>query len=149
MRAVRIIAKLVWKYKHEDVAAALLKHCSRKDRRDAALAGQFLVDLWDLNHKAESEAPRCCECGEDILEIKSPAFFALAAPRADARYCSAKCRTRAYRKRVTASRPGERRKRHAEAQISAAISAATAQPSADVAEQNDARGVNGGGTVRI
>jgi hypothetical protein len=111
MMAVKIIAKLGWKYKHEDVAAALMKHCSRRERGDAAFAGQFLVDLWELNSKAERAAEaaekHCCECGGCLHEWKDSGYA-----RSDALYCSAKCRQRAYRKRVTAKCSATRPRRN-------------------------------------
>jgi hypothetical protein len=109
MRAVKVIAKLAWKYEQEDVAAAMMKHCSARERSDAALVGSFLDDIWQLNRKAEDEAePRCCECGENIYDIKASECAKRGIdedpPRTDVRYCSAKCRQRAYRKRVAANR---------------------------------------------
>jgi hypothetical protein len=96
MRAVKVIARLAWKYRTEDIAAALMKHCSSRERGDAAFVGTFLDDVWQLNKEAERELePRCCECGRDILGTKDTG------PRADARYCSPKCRQHAYRRRVT------------------------------------------------
>jgi hypothetical protein len=122
MMAVKIIAKLGSKCSNESIAAALMEHCSAQERGDAAFAGQVLVDAYETNRKAEAEAePRCCECGDNILDKKiSTRTAALILhvhyrtverdagvketklSRADARYCSAKCRQKAYRKRVTA-----------------------------------------------
>ena len=108
MRAAKVIAKLAWKYRQEDVAAALLKHCTERERGDAYLVGSFLDDVQQINRKAENDAePRCCECGGNICDAKDRSV------RSDARYCSPKCRTRAYRKRVTADRSANGRKRHA------------------------------------
>ena len=105
MRAVKIIAKLAWKYRQQDVAAALLKHYSQRERGDVPLAGQFLTDLWDRYQASEREAePRCLQCGESVHDTKDNLA------RADARYCSPKCRQRAYRKRVTARCPDGRQK---------------------------------------
>jgi len=110
MRAVKIIAKLARKYQQEDVAAALLKHCTQRERADVPFIGQYLVDVWELYCKAEEAAePRCAECGNSIHEWKDE--FA----RSDARYCSQKCRQRAYRKRVTANRSANGRRRNAAA----------------------------------
>src|SRR5262249_349598 len=108
MRAVKIIAKLAWKYRHEDVAAALLKHCSQREREDVPFVGQYLVEVWELYKGPESDAePRCCECGTNIYDSKD------GVARRDTRYCSQACRQRAYRKRVMASPSGSSRKRHA------------------------------------
>jgi hypothetical protein len=109
MRAVKIIAELAWKYHTEDVAAAMMKHCSRRERDKAAFVGTFLDNIFQLNHKAESEAePRCCECGGNIFDAKGTSLG-----RADARYCSQVCRQRAYRKRrVTVLHSGGHQRRH-------------------------------------
>ena len=132
MRAVKIIAKLAWKYRPEDVAAALLKHCSQRERKDVPFVGQYLVDVWELYKGPESGAePRCCECGGSIYvkkdgnrqiaeilgvsrgTIERDTGQKYSAIRADTRYCSQACRQRAYRKRVMASPSGSSRKRHA------------------------------------
>jgi hypothetical protein len=108
MRAVRIIAKLAWKYRQQDVAAALMKHCTKRERGDAYFIGTYLDDVFQLNRKAEHDAEQhCCECGDSVHERKDRDA------RSDARYCSPKCRTRAYRKRVTTNRSPNRCKRHA------------------------------------
>jgi hypothetical protein len=111
MRAVKVIAKLARKYRPEDVAAAMMKHCSACERGDAALVGTFLDDIWQLNREAEDEAePRCPECG-DFVDGK---WTKTSRMRADARYCSQACRQRAYRKRrVTVLHSGGHRRRHA------------------------------------
>jgi hypothetical protein len=93
VRAVRIIEKLGWKYEHKDVAEALMKHCSARERGSCAFVGHYLVDVFYLNQAAERAAePRCRECGGDVYGAKDSV-------RADARYCSPMCRQRAYRKR--------------------------------------------------
>jgi hypothetical protein len=131
MRAVKIIAELAWKYRQEDVAMTLLKHCTRREREDVDFIGQFLVDVSDLNRKAEAEAePRCCECGDSIYNKKDPNRKIAkllgvcsatieqdigqkhSAMRSDARYCSPKCRQRAYRKRATDNRSASGPKRN-------------------------------------
>jgi hypothetical protein len=102
MRAVKIIARLADKYEQEEVAEALLKHCSHRERDAVSYVGTYLGDVWHFLRKAHYEAlPRCRECGAD------------AGGRADARYCSPGCRQRAYRKRVTANHSNNGRKRHA------------------------------------
>jgi hypothetical protein len=109
MTAVRTIARLGWKYKHEDVAAALMKYCSPRERGDAAFAGSFLTDLWELNRKAEEGVEKlCCECGTHTVDEWKGSGYA----RSDSRYCSAKCRQKAYRKRVTAERSAGRPRRN-------------------------------------
>ena len=105
MRAVKTIERLAHKYDHEALAAALLKDCSRKDREAVAFVGLYLHDVWREHLRGPDQAswPRCYECGRDIERPDGD-------PRADARYCSPKCRQRAYRKRVTASPSAESRK---------------------------------------
>jgi hypothetical protein len=87
------------------------------------------TSLEGLYHKADAEAlPRCCECGNNILTLNGMIAQAFGLSRetidrdggevsrgvrADARYCSPKCRQRAYRKRVMANRSNNGRKRHA------------------------------------
>lgn len=110
MRAVKTISRLARKYRQEDVAAALLKHVSQRDRESVAFVGGYLSDVWELYKEPEREAePRCCECGKNICDIKAcecakHGIDEDLLPRTDARYCSAKCRQRAYRKRVAANR---------------------------------------------
>jgi hypothetical protein len=98
---VKVINRLANKYREEEVATALMKHWSRRERDIAAFVGTWLTDIWEINRKAESETePHCCECGANILDnVKYDDKDA----RADARYCSPKCRQRAYRKRYSSS----------------------------------------------
>lgn len=104
LRAAKTIAWLAWKYEQKDIAAALLKHCTQREREDVSLIGQYLVDVWELYHQAEREAePRCRECNSSVHEWKD------GLARSDAR-CSPKCRQRAYRKRMTANRSASDRK---------------------------------------
>jgi hypothetical protein len=110
MRAVRTLSKLAQKYREEDVAAALLKHCTRRQRPDFPFVGQFLLDLHELYRKPEEDAePRCCECG-DFIHYN---FKDRGIARSDARYCRPACRQKAHRKRVTANRAGGRQRRNA------------------------------------
>jgi hypothetical protein len=113
MRAVKVIAKLASKYRDEDVAEALMKHCTVRERVASAFVGTFLTDAWESNRKAEEAVeaaePRCCGCGQSVHEwTKNSSGYA----RSDARYCSAKCRQKAYRKRVTAKHGGGGRRRN-------------------------------------
>jgi hypothetical protein len=121
VRVAKIIAGLAEEYEDKDIAEALLKHCTQRERDAVALAGSFLSGLWELYHKAEEEAePRCCECGGNVYDAKDSARAERGdtssdfVVRTDVRYCSAKCRQRAYRRRrVTRAGSGSRRKRHA------------------------------------
>jgi hypothetical protein len=93
IRAAKVISRVAWKYKAEEVAKPLMEHCTQRERDDVYFAGQWCVDLFDLNRKADEEAlTKCCECGDKILYRKDKA-------RTDSKYCSAKCRQAAYRKR--------------------------------------------------
>ena len=110
LRAVKRIARFAGRYRQEDIAAALLKDCTPRERADVGFVGQYLLDVWELNRKPELEAePRCCECGKNIHDAKD------GIARRDARYCSPVCRTRAYRKRVTVHGANNGQKRHASA----------------------------------
>lgn len=105
LRAAKTIARLAWKYDQKDIAAALLKHTTQRERQDVSFISQYLVDVWELYHQAEREAElRCCECGDSVHEWKD------GLARSDARYCSPKCRQRAYRKRMTANRAASGRR---------------------------------------
>jgi hypothetical protein len=89
--AVKIIAKLASKYEDKDVGEAMMKHFSARERGDATFVGTYLTDVWEINREAEEAAGYA---------------------RSDARYCSAKCRQKAYRKRVTAKRADDRPRRN-------------------------------------
>lgn len=71
---------------HEQLAAFLIRHGVTKDT--AGSLGQFLTDV--AYYMPDDPVPVCAECGGDWDEA-----------RADRRYCSTRCRQRAYRKRVT------------------------------------------------
>jgi hypothetical protein len=96
---VKVIAKLASQYGQQDVAEALMKHCTERERSEVYFVGTYLDDVWQINREAEKAAePRCCECGRSVREWKDDSG---GYARSDARYCSAGCRQKAYRKRVT------------------------------------------------
>ena len=67
IRAVRTLDKLAGEYSAEEIAAALVKHCSRKDRDEVAFAGHALLDVWHVYREADDASwPRCSECGNNI-----------------------------------------------------------------------------------
>ena len=44
-RAVKVLAKLAWKYQSEKVAEALMKHCSHRERENVVFVGEYLGDV--------------------------------------------------------------------------------------------------------
>jgi hypothetical protein len=72
VRAAKIIAELAWQYEHKDIADALLKHASRREREDVAYAGETLEGIWHtwLREAEEKLEPRCCECGKNVYDGK-------------------------------------------------------------------------------
>jgi hypothetical protein len=77
-----------------------------------------LQDVAEILHGVRPEQDRpCVVCGEDVQEHDSR--------RPDARYCSAKCRQRAYRARVIGRESGEQQTCHepARGDISSRVSA--------------------------
>jgi hypothetical protein len=104
LRAVKVLEKLSWKYRHEAWIEALGRYASIKDEHRIWSVGELLDDigreLADLRGK-----PHCRQCGNDINDKRGDDEEDA---RTDARYCSAKCRQRAYRKRVTARTPNAR-----------------------------------------
>jgi hypothetical protein len=84
---------------YEDVAAALSPHV--EGSRIQAL-GEFLDTVAHYMKKIQTTEqydprPKCIECGDDIeYDLTVHENY-----RKDVRYCSARCRQRAYRKRVT------------------------------------------------
>jgi hypothetical protein len=90
----------------------------------------FFGDLHELMRKGITEhEPKCAVCGKPVIGSISRALAQLGvekicSPRSDTRYCSARCRQKAYRKRVTAGRIDRRRSRNEQPsplQISAPI----------------------------
>jgi hypothetical protein len=118
MRAVKVIAKLAWQHEAKDVADALMQHATVRERENVPFVGQYLQDVESYYREADAAAePRCAECGRSIYYGKKaiarfsgidPQTVArdtgtrYAVARSDARYCSAKCRQKAYRNRQAA-----------------------------------------------
>lgn len=114
LRAVRAITRVAKQYRNEDVVEALLKYATLRDREDVAFAGTFLTGLWESYRQADEEAgPHCCECGDHLRDRNDGNADGII--RSDARYCSAACRQKAYRKRVAANRIKGGTKRHVSA----------------------------------
>jgi hypothetical protein len=90
-RLMRRAQKLMSKVREEDFADYLVAR-----GYDSGVVGpsEFFSDVWYLMHKRAPPPPRiCAECGNDSADRLYD--------RTDSRYCSAKCRQKAYRKRVT------------------------------------------------
>ena len=72
-RAVKVLAKLAWKYQSEKVAEALMKHCSHRERENVVFVGEYLGDVAQVYDKAHSKSePHCHKCG-DFVEQNGPA----------------------------------------------------------------------------
>jgi hypothetical protein len=76
----------ITKFSQESLAEALLPHVRPGQIQ---FLGQYLDDVAYFMKKNAGAPPRCVECDTELSEYR-PA----------ARYCSAKCRQRAYRKRA-------------------------------------------------
>jgi hypothetical protein len=103
LRAVRTLTKLAHKHPDDSVwIEALGRHATVKQEGDVWFVGTFLDDIGrELSQRrVEEDYPRCV-CGREIENA-----------RTDAKYCSRKCRQRAYRKRVTADPTKHERKRN-------------------------------------
>ena len=92
VRAIRVIGRRAHSMPHELIAEAAVQYLRPGHVQFVA---EFVMDCAYYAHKLQpaAEGSQCAECGKRCIE-----------PRA--RYCSAKCRQRAYRKRVTAKRRG-------------------------------------------
>jgi hypothetical protein len=75
-----------------------------------------LMDWLDLVTNAMRKTVvlrTCAECGEPIgLKLMGPGHAEVSKYRPDARYCSRKCRQKAYRKRVTAKAQPKKKSRN-------------------------------------
>jgi endogenous inhibitor of DNA gyrase (YacG/DUF329 family) len=90
-RLMRRFEKLLRHMSAEDFADYLIA-CGKDE--DGCCGVDFFFEVWQILHKrapSKRPWPECAECGRhsDSLE------------RSNTRYCSAKCRQKAYRKRVT------------------------------------------------
>jgi hypothetical protein len=108
LRAVRTLEKLWHKYPEEAFLEALGRYATTKQESEVWGVGTFLDDIGrELSKRC---VRLCCrQCGKEIEDdVRYDGGYA----RADAQYCGAACRQRAYRSRVTASTPNRERKRN-------------------------------------
>src|SRR5215204_4398157 len=95
LRAVKVLAKLAHKYPDEAFIEALGCYASVRQESDVQFVGEFLEgigrELSDMRRE-----PSCRECGNYIQYDRK---YDGRDARPDAKYCSAKCRQKAYRKR--------------------------------------------------
>lgn len=104
----RTLARVQWlidRVDNEQLAAVLVAHGTTNDVDDVQSIGEYLCDVAEFMKRLRPEQPRpCAVCGSEIRDND--------VERPEARYCSAACRQRAYRARVTSRQPGEQRTRH-------------------------------------
>jgi hypothetical protein len=94
LRAVRTLAKLAHKYGDDCFLDALGRYAAVKQEGEVWFVGTFLDDIGrELADRRVEPKRICAECGNDDADRLYD--------RSDSRYCSAKCRQKAYRKRVT------------------------------------------------
>ena len=86
IRALRKLNKLFWRYRHEDIAKALVDRGI--DRDLVQFCGNFLEGIADFMPQAPW--PECAVCGGESNAMN----------RAGVVYCSHKCRQKAYRDRI-------------------------------------------------
>lgn len=117
LRAVRVLQRRMHRVDEETLATLLVEKKLRS--RDMHSLFYYFFDCWHVMEERErsARAPKliCVECGEPIdasnrltaderaLVITLTGNLPTVNPRSDIRYCSSKCRQRAYRKRVTAA----------------------------------------------
>lgn len=88
---IRRATKLAWTVQAEELAAFLVAGGHDSGTIDVAFIGTYFSDVWHYMDKLKPPQPkRCAECGDDGADMD----------RANMRYCSPKCRQKAYRKRV-------------------------------------------------
>jgi hypothetical protein len=104
LHAVRTLAKLAHKYRDEDFIESLGRYATVKQEGEVWFVGTFCDDIGRELHERLVES-RCRQCGGDICNDDRDV-------RADAQYCSAKCRQKAHRSRVTASTTNSGAKRN-------------------------------------
>jgi hypothetical protein len=124
MRAVKVIAKLAWQYEAKDVADALMQHATLRERENVRFVADYLSEVESYYREAHAATEqRCVECGGMIYDSRNGgasdkaighllstdaqtiarwAGTQYSPVRSNARYCSAKCRQKAYRKRQAA-----------------------------------------------
>jgi hypothetical protein len=91
----------------KDLAAALSPHLKAYHLIECA---KYLENVGAHMHLSADK--KCAECGSGFHNLTGLNEIALRFTRADARYCSAKCKQKAYRKRVTAATSPPMSKRH-------------------------------------
>jgi hypothetical protein len=93
-RLLRRAKNLAFKIETKDFAEYLVARGYDSESAEAGFVGQWFDDVWQYMQKLKLPQTRiCAECGDEDADR----LYA----RSDARYCSAKCRQKAYRKRVT------------------------------------------------
>jgi hypothetical protein len=86
IRALRKLNKLFWRYRHEDIAKALVDRGI--DQGLVQSCGEFLEGIAEFMPRDPS--PECAVCGGESNAMN----------RAGVVYCSHKCRQKAYRDRI-------------------------------------------------
>lgn len=95
---LRTLARVEWLFNRVDAEKLACAIGAQSDRLGGL--GQYLLDVAEHAKRLHPEREQpCVVCGRDIRDAD--------VSRPDARYCSAACRQRAYRARVTACQPGE------------------------------------------
>jgi hypothetical protein len=104
LRAVKTLAKLAWKYPDDAWTEALGPYATVKQEGEVWFVGPWLseiADELDRRRQRRGDARPCSECGKDIL---NNIRYDNRGARSDARYCSPKCKQKAYRKRAVTAR---------------------------------------------
>jgi hypothetical protein len=103
VRAVRRTARLLKRIPNKELAGFIMAmgHDSDSDiASDVCLVGTSLDEVWDTIRKEKpGTGPICRMCGRECWQDRK------------SRYCSSKCRQKAYRRRVTEkalAQPGKR-----------------------------------------
>ena len=118
------LAKLIRFVTHDELAAYVLARYDEGHRIDVGGVSQFLDDVWQLTQEPIDERDaRCQVCGRHCDQCEGKRR-----KRSDSHYCSAKCRQKAYRRRVTDRRAPLDRKRNDDADA-LQLHEQTAQPS--------------------
>jgi hypothetical protein len=89
-RLLRRAEKLAWQIDQEAFAEYLVARGYDSNSAEADFVGQWFDDVWWYMKKLRpaKDGPMCAECGQECDRLNS-------------RYCSSRCRQKAYRKRVT------------------------------------------------
>jgi hypothetical protein len=104
-RLLKRACNLAWKVHAKDLAEFLVARGYDSESARAGFVHDYFSDVEEYMRKLKPpQRPTCAECGADELY------------RSNGRYCSRKCRQKAYRKRVTAKaspRTAKRNERYA------------------------------------